>query len=85
MTVPVVSNIHMMEDSVTFEKDVQTAFFLPTEFQTSPLQSYDPDITIVYREPIRVIARSVHHHHRHHHSTDHQINIFSFLSGLISC
>ncbi|XP_076584854.1 heme-binding protein soul4 isoform X2 [Chaetodon auriga] len=58
MTVPVVSNIHMMEDGNTFEKEVQTAFFLPTEFQTNPPRPSDPDITIVHREAIRVIART---------------------------
>ncbi|KAI3352221.1 hypothetical protein L3Q82_005579 [Scortum barcoo] len=58
MTVPVVSNIHMMEDGNTFEKEVQTAFFLPAEFQLSPPQPFDPDITIVHREPIRVVART---------------------------
>lgn len=62
MTVPVVSNIHMMEDGNTFVKDVQTAFFLPAEFQTNPPQPSDPDVTIVHREPIRVVARSEHHH-----------------------
>lgn len=59
MTVPVISNIHMMEDGVTFNKDVQTSFFLPAEFQTTPPQPSDSDITIVYREPIRIVARSV--------------------------
>ncbi|XP_041789296.1 heme-binding protein soul4 [Chelmon rostratus] len=58
MTVPVVSNIHVMEDGNTFEKDVQTAFLLPAEFQTNPPRPSDPDITIVRREPIRVIART---------------------------
>ncbi|KAG7217969.1 hypothetical protein INR49_020735 [Caranx melampygus] len=58
MTVPVISNIHMMEDGVTFHKDVQTSFFLPAEFQTTPPQPFDSDITIVYREPIRVVART---------------------------
>lgn len=61
MTVPVISNVHMMEDGSTFEKDVETAFFLPAEFQSSPPQSYDPDVTIVYREPVRIIARSERH------------------------
>ncbi|XP_049427659.1 heme-binding protein soul4 [Epinephelus fuscoguttatus] len=58
MTVPVVSNIHMMKDGITFEKDVQIAFFLPSEFQTNPPRPTDPDITIIYREPIRVVART---------------------------
>lgn len=57
MTVPVVSHIHMMEDGKTFQKDVLTAFFLPAEFQSDPPQPSDPDITIVHREPFRVITR----------------------------
>ncbi|XP_026216210.1 heme-binding protein soul4 [Anabas testudineus] len=57
MTVPVVSTIHMMEDGNTFEKNVQTSFFLPADFQSSPPQPFDPDITIVHREPIRVVVR----------------------------
>ena len=61
MTVPVVSHIHMMEDRKMFEKDVQTAFYLPAQFQTSPPRPSDPDISIVHREPIRVIARSAPH------------------------
>lgn len=57
MTVPVISNVHMMEDGVTFEKEVETAFYLPAELQSSPPLSSDPDIAIVYREPIRVVTR----------------------------
>ncbi|KAM7009322.1 LOW QUALITY PROTEIN: heme-binding protein soul4 [Tautogolabrus adspersus] len=57
MTVPVVSNILMMEDGKTFQKDVQTAYFLPAEFQSNPPLPSDPDITIVHQEPIRIIAR----------------------------
>lgn len=57
MTVPVVSSIQVMEDSGTFNKDVETAFFLPAEFQSSPPLPTDPDIMIVHREPIRVLAR----------------------------
>lgn len=60
MTVPVVSHIHMMDDG-RFKKDVQTAFFLPAHFQTDPPRPMDPDITIVHREPIRVVARSEPH------------------------
>ncbi|XP_034386788.1 heme-binding protein soul4 isoform X2 [Cyclopterus lumpus] len=58
MTVPVVTNVHMMEDGNTFQKCVQTAYFLPAEFQTNPPQPSDSDVTIVHREPIRVIART---------------------------
>lgn len=57
MTVPVVSSVQVMEDGKTFEKSVETAFFLPSEFQSSALRSLDPDISVTYREPIRVIAR----------------------------
>ncbi|XP_026179663.1 heme-binding protein soul4 [Mastacembelus armatus] len=57
MTVPVVSRIQMMDDGTTFDKDVETSFFLPAEFQNNPPQPFDPDITIVHREPIRVVAR----------------------------
>ncbi|XP_059186102.1 heme-binding protein soul4 [Centropristis striata] len=58
MTVPVVSNIHVLKDGVSFDKSVQTAFFLPAEFQTDPPRPSDPDVVIVYREPIRVVART---------------------------
>lgn len=57
MTVPVISNVHMMEGGNAFMKDVETAFFLPAELQTNPPQSFDPDISIVYRESFRVVAR----------------------------
>ncbi|XP_060919130.1 heme-binding protein soul4 [Labrus mixtus] len=57
MTVPVVSHILMMEDGKTFQKDVQTAYFLPTEYQSNPPLPSDPDITIVHQEPIRIVAR----------------------------
>ncbi|KAM7420019.1 hypothetical protein PAMA_016897 [Pampus argenteus] len=57
MTVPVVSSVHMMEDGNVFRKDVLTAFFLPTEFQSAPPTPTDPDIVIVHREPIRVVTR----------------------------
>ncbi|CAJ1052772.1 heme-binding protein soul4 [Xyrichtys novacula] len=57
MTVPVVSHIRMMEDGKAFEKDILTAFFLPAEFQSDPPLPSDPDITIVRREPFRVITR----------------------------
>ncbi|KAM6939805.1 heme-binding protein soul4 [Xenentodon cancila] len=57
MTVPVISSIQVMEDGNTFDKAVETAFFLPAEFQSSPPQPSDPDITIVYRQPVRVVTR----------------------------
>ncbi|XP_030005057.1 heme-binding protein soul4 [Sphaeramia orbicularis] len=58
MTIPVVSTIHMMQDGNMFDKEVSTAFFLPSEHQTNPPQPGDSDISIVHREPIRVIART---------------------------
>ncbi|KAM3624418.1 uncharacterized protein V6R79_023132 [Siganus canaliculatus] len=57
MTVPVVSKIRKLKEGNAFEKDVETAFFLPGEFQNNPPQPCDSDITIVRREPIRVITR----------------------------
>ncbi|XP_003459824.2 heme-binding protein soul4 isoform X3 [Oreochromis niloticus] len=57
MTVPVISYIRMAKDGKTFEKDVETAFFLPAALQHSPPQSCDPDISIVYRQSIRVVTR----------------------------
>lgn len=58
MTVPVVSHIHMMDGGDKFKKDVQTRFFLPAQFQSDPPRPADPEISIVHREPIRVVARS---------------------------
>lgn len=58
MTVPVLSNIQVMADGCTFDKEVETAFFLPAQFQNEPPRAFDPDVTIVHRQPIRVIARS---------------------------
>ncbi|KAF1394469.1 hypothetical protein PFLUV_G00000630 [Perca fluviatilis] len=58
MTVPVINHIRIKPDGNTFEKDVQTSIFLPAEFQPDPPRPSDPDITIVYREPIRVVART---------------------------
>ncbi|CAK6982648.1 heme-binding protein soul4 [Scomber scombrus] len=57
MTVPVVSSVQMMEDRKSFGKEVMTAFFLPAEFQQAPPTPNDPAITVLHREPIRVIAR----------------------------
>ncbi|XP_058497025.1 heme-binding protein soul4 [Solea solea] len=58
MTVPVLSTVPLMDDGVTFDKNVQTSFFLPAEFQTNVPRPSDPDIAIVYREPIRVVSRT---------------------------
>lgn len=57
MTIPVISNVLLTEDGNTFKKDVETTFFLPAQFQTNPPQPSDPDIRILYREPMRIIAR----------------------------
>lgn len=56
MTVPVVSHIHMT-DRKSFEKDVLTAIYLPAQFQDDPPRPFDPDITIVHREALRIISR----------------------------
>lgn len=61
MTVPVVSHIHLMEGGVSFNKEVQTAFFLPAQFQSDPPHPADSEVSIVHREPIRVVARSEPH------------------------
>lgn len=57
MTVPVVNEITMAEDGTNFMKDVLTAYYLPAEFQARPPEPTDPDIRIVHRDAIRVIAR----------------------------
>uniref|UniRef100_A0A8C7Y9Z2 Heme-binding protein soul4 n=1 Tax=Oryzias sinensis TaxID=183150 RepID=A0A8C7Y9Z2_9TELE len=57
MTVPVVNAIRMLEDGSSFHKEVETAMFLPSSLQSSPPQASDPDIAIVHRGQIRVIAR----------------------------
>ncbi|XP_078805537.1 heme-binding protein soul4 isoform X2 [Oryzias latipes] len=57
MTVPVVNAIRMLEDGSSFHKEVETAMFLPSSLQSSPPQASDPDIAIVHRGHIRVIAR----------------------------
>ncbi|CAL8329710.1 unnamed protein product [Merluccius merluccius] len=58
MTIPIVNNIHMMEDGSTFENDVLTAYYLPSEFQANPPQPTDPEVSIVFRPPFRVLART---------------------------
>lgn len=57
MTVPVVNSIRVAEDGRTFHKEVETAMFLPGGLQSSPPQPSDPDIAVLHRGPIRVIAR----------------------------
>uniref|UniRef100_A0A8C1BM44 Heme-binding protein soul4 n=1 Tax=Cyprinus carpio carpio TaxID=630221 RepID=A0A8C1BM44_CYPCA len=44
-------------DGINFMKDVLTAYYLPAELQTRPPEPTDPDIRIVHRDAIRVIAR----------------------------
>ena len=61
MTIPVVSIIRLMQDGSTFEKDVVTAYFLPTEFQANPPEPTDPEVSISFRPPFAVLARSVLH------------------------
>ncbi|KAG9338062.1 hypothetical protein JZ751_027138 [Albula glossodonta] len=57
MTIPVLNEIHMQEDGIRFMKDILTAYYLPAEFQESPPEPADPEITIVHRESLRVITR----------------------------
>ncbi|XP_068455670.1 heme-binding protein soul4 [Clinocottus analis] len=57
LTVPVVTNA-VVEDGDALKKDVQTNYFLPAELQTRPPQPTDPDVTVEYRQPIRVIVRT---------------------------
>ncbi|XP_051978091.1 heme-binding protein soul4 [Xyrauchen texanus] len=57
MSVPIVNEIKISEDGSKFMKDVVTAYYLPAEFQTSPPEPTDPDITIIHWDTIRVIAR----------------------------
>ncbi|KAL0159282.1 hypothetical protein M9458_043007, partial [Cirrhinus mrigala] len=57
MSIPVVNEITMADDGTTFRKDVLTAYYLPAEFQARPPEASDPDIRIVHRDTIRVIAR----------------------------
>ncbi|KAF6734232.1 Heme-binding protein 1 [Oryzias melastigma] len=57
MTVPVVNSIRVAEDGRTFHKEVETAMFLPGGLQSSPPRPSDPDIAVLHRGPIRVIAR----------------------------
>lgn len=56
MTIPVLSEIRVLEDG-SFAKDVLTLFYLPAEFQLDPPEPTDPDIRIVHREPLSVVAR----------------------------
>ncbi|XP_076028216.1 heme-binding protein soul4 [Genypterus blacodes] len=57
MTVPVVSDINMMDDRKSFKKDVLTAVFLPAKFQSCPPEPLDPDVTVVHRDTFRVVTR----------------------------
>ncbi|KAJ8264219.1 hypothetical protein GJAV_G00146630 [Gymnothorax javanicus] len=57
MTIPVVSEIHVLEDG-SFAKDVLTMYYLPAEFQDAPPEPTDPEILIVHREPLNVITRT---------------------------
>ncbi|XP_010780580.1 heme-binding protein 1-like, partial [Notothenia coriiceps] len=57
LTVPVVTEVSA--DGLSMQEVVRTSFFLPSEFQSVPPLPSDPDITIVQREPIRVLSRLV--------------------------
>ncbi|KAI9545543.1 hypothetical protein NQZ68_035424 [Dissostichus eleginoides] len=56
LTVPVVTEVSA--DGLSMQEVVRTSFFLPSEFQSTPPLPSDPDITIVQREPIRVLSRT---------------------------
>ncbi|XP_071058220.1 heme-binding protein soul4 [Pseudochaenichthys georgianus] len=56
LTVPVVTEVSA--DGLSMQEVVRTSFFLPSEFQSAPPLPSDPDITIVQREPIRVLSRT---------------------------
>ncbi|KAK5936391.1 hypothetical protein CgunFtcFv8_027759 [Champsocephalus gunnari] len=56
LTVPVVTEVSA--DGLSMQEVVRTSFFLPSEFQSDPPLPSDPDITIVQREPIRVLSRT---------------------------
>ncbi|KAA0712545.1 hypothetical protein E1301_Tti021248 [Triplophysa tibetana] len=58
MSVPIVNKVTMSDDGSNFMKEVLTAYYLPAEFQASPLEPTDPDINIIHRDAIRVIARA---------------------------
>ncbi|XP_067388946.1 uncharacterized protein [Emydura macquarii macquarii] len=57
MTVPVVNEIHLSEGGAELLRDVTTAYYLPGEFQLNPPLPADPEIRIMERQPLRVIAR----------------------------
>ncbi|XP_061481470.1 heme-binding protein 1-like isoform X1 [Rhineura floridana] len=57
MTVPVVNEIHLNEEGTELLQEVITAYYLPAEFQPNPPLPMDPDIQILERMPLRVIAR----------------------------
>lgn len=57
MTVPVVSLIHVAEDSSGFKKEVLTGFFLPARFQACSPTPTDPDIQLQDWGPLAVITR----------------------------
>ena len=59
MTIPIVNIIHLTQDGSAFEKDVVTAYYLPSEFQANPPEAADPEVSIVFRPPFPVLARSV--------------------------
>ncbi|KAG7492856.1 hypothetical protein MATL_G00019550 [Megalops atlanticus] len=57
MTIPILNEIHMLEDGNGFVKDIVTAYYLPAEFQDNPPEPTDPDITIGHRDTLRVVTR----------------------------
>ncbi|XP_036394561.1 heme-binding protein soul4 [Megalops cyprinoides] len=57
MTIPILNEVHMLEDGNGFVKEILTAYYLPAEFQDNPPEPTDPDITIVHRDALRVVTR----------------------------
>ncbi|XP_028294021.1 heme-binding protein soul4 [Gouania willdenowi] len=56
MTVPVLSDVKIASDGVSFLKEVETCFFLPAALQSCPPHSPQSDVAIVHRQPIRIVA-----------------------------
>lgn len=57
MTLPIVTEIQMLEDGNGFLKEVVTAYYLPAALQDNPPEPADPDIYITHRDTLRVFSR----------------------------
>nr|XP_023680759.1 heme-binding protein 2-like [Paramormyrops kingsleyae] len=58
MTLPIVTELQMLEDGNGFLKEVVTAYYLPAALQDYPPEPADPDIYIIHRDTLRVFTRS---------------------------